>query len=331
MKKRNKSLILFCALMFSLVFSLQGCSQEESSNQEPLVWTTGDDESSTDNNDTGGETNEGAENPSGDTTGDNQEDSSFILPNINLENWKVTLPVGDNGRPMEVEPPAILEYATNQTLLPFMYNDSIDGSLVFYTYPGATTRNSTRSRTELREQMVPGSNSTNWTFKQGGRMKGVMAMEEISRAENGSYHRTIIMQIHGRLTNEQRDLIGEDDNNAPHVLKIYWQNGIVRVKSKILKDENATGESILYTDAWTDDEGFNFSERVDYNKFSLEVIASEGRMEVILNDNESFFYTGTSIDKWGVFENYFKAGNYLQTTDEGAFARVKMYELEVNH
>ena len=84
-----------------------------------------------------------------------------------------------------------------------------------------------------------------------------------TKADNGKYHKTIIMQIHGRLTNEQRDLIGEDDNNAPPILKIYWDNGKIRVKTKILKDINASDEEILHEDAWTDDKGFNFEEKVD--------------------------------------------------------------------
>lgn len=256
------------------------------------------------------------------------EEKEYQLPNIDLSNWKVTLPVG---RPDEVEPPEIFNYATNDALLPFMYNDSVDGSLVFYTYPGATTANSSRSRTELREQMEPGSNNINWTFLQGGRMKGVLAMDEISKDTDNEYHRTIIMQIHGRLTNEQRDLIGEDDNNAPPILKIYWQKGKVRIKSKFLKNANATGTELLYTSAWGDDEGFNFEEEVGFEKFSLEIIASEGEMKIILNDNETVVYDGFDFQKWGVFENYFKAGNYLQTTDEGAFAKVKFYELEVTH
>ena len=36
------------------------------------------------------------------------------------------------------------------------------------------------------------------------------------------------------------------------------------------------------------------------------------------------------MQKWGVFENYFKAGNYLGTNDSGAFARVKYYNLELS-
>ena len=120
-----------------------------------------------------------------------------------------------------------------------MYNDSIKGALVFYTYPGSSTANSSYSRTELREQIVPGSNDTNWTFKQGGNLKGTLSMEAISKDSNDDYHKTIIMQIHGRLTNAQRDLIGQKDNNAPPMLKIYWVNGQVRVKTKVLKNLNA--------------------------------------------------------------------------------------------
>lgn len=256
----------------------------------------------------------------------------FTLPDIDLSNWKVTLPVPrSDGKPLEVEPPEILNYATDETLLPFMYNDSTDGSLVFYAYPESSTTNSSYSRTELREQMEPGSNNTNWTFGQGGRMKGTLSVPEISSESGGDRHRTIIMQIHGRLTNEQRDLIQEDDNNAPPVLKIYWQDGRVRVKTKVLKDVNTSDTEILKTSAWEDDEGRYFAEVVGTEQFTLEVIISEGRMEVKMNDSESFVYDGIHMEKWGVFENYFKAGNYLQTSDANAFARVKYYSLEISH
>ncbi|CAM4083085.1 polysaccharide lyase family 7 protein [Zobellia nedashkovskayae] len=255
-------------------------------------------------------------------------EETFLLPNIDLSNWKVTLPTGS---PDEVEPPEISDYATDDRLLPYMYNDSTDGALVFYTSPGSSTTNSSYSRTELREQLVPGSNSTNWTFTEGGTMKGTLAVDEISKDAEGKYHRTIIMQIHGRLTNAQRDLIEEDDNNAPPILKIYWQNGKIRVLTKVLSDLNASDEEILHTDAWSDTDGYTFSEEIGTDKFILEIIASDGRLEIILNETESIIYEDIHMEKWGVFENYFKAGNYLQTKDEGSFARVKFYNLEVTH
>lgn len=257
---------------------------------------------------------------------------NFILPNIDLSNWKVTLPIPrQDGKPLEIEPPAILNYATNETLRNFMYNDSNDGSLVFYTYPGSTTTNTSYSRTELREQMVPGSNNTNWTFAEGGKLRGTLSVPEITKKSNGDFHRTIIMQIHGRLTNAQRDLIGEDDNNAPPVLKIYWQDNKIYVRTKQLKDTAISYEKMLETDSWEDDDGRFFSRVVGTDSFSLEVIASDGKLTVSLDDAETFVYESIHMEKWGIFENYFKAGNYLGTTDLGSFARVKYYDLTISH
>jgi len=254
------------------------------------------------------------------------------LPNIDLSHWKVTTPSEDGKKPYEVSPPEILDYATNETLKPFMYNDSINGALVFYAYPSnATTANTKYSRSELREQMVPGDNSVNWTFAQGGKMKGKLAVKEISKDSKGKYHKVIIMQIHGRLTNEQRDLIGAKDNNAPPMLKIYWQNGKIRVKTKVLKLAELSGNALLHEEVWGDDDGFTFEQEVGTGKFTLEVQVSDGKMVVVLNNTDYKVYENIHMKKWGVFENYFKAGNYFQSRDEGSFARVYYYELSVNH
>lgn len=255
------------------------------------------------------------------------------LPKIDLSHWKVTLPVTDNqGKPYEIEPPKILEFANNEIAKPYMYIDSTRGAIVFHAMPTESkTRNTKYTRSELREQMEPGNNNVNWTFAQGGRIMAKIAMDQTTKDSQGKYHRTIIMQIHGRLTNEQRDLIGEDDNNAPPILKIYWDKGKIRVKTKELKNINAGIPEILHEDAWKDDEGFNFEEEVGFKKFTLEVKVEEGKMVVILNKNEYKVYENIHIRKWGVFENYFKAGNYFQSRDKGSFSKVRFYELEVNH
>ena len=256
----------------------------------------------------------------------------FKLPDIDLSHWKVTTPAGEGKKPIEVASPEILNYATDERLIPFMYNDSSKGALVFYAFPSkATTSNTKYSRSELREQMTPGSNANNWTFKEGGIMKGKLAIDEISRDSDGKYHKTIIMQIHGRLTNEQRDLIGAKDNNAPPILKIYWQNGKIRVKTKVLKNLDLTTTEMLHEEAWGDDKGYTFKEEVGFKKFNIEVKISQGKMVVVLNKNEYKVYENIHMEKWGVFENYFKAGNYFQSRDEGAFAKVRYYQLEVSH
>lgn len=255
------------------------------------------------------------------------------LPEIDLSHWKVTLPVTNNeGKPLEISPPEILDFANIEAAKPYMYIDSTKGAIVFHAMPtNSKTRNTKYTRSELREQMIPGDNSTNWTFAQGAKMKGKISMEDVSRDSNGKYHKVIIMQIHGRLTNEQRDLIDQDDNNAPPILKIYWQNGKIRVKTKVLRNINASGDALLYEEAWDDDEGFNFKQEVGFRKFTIEVNVSDGKMVVVLNNSEYKVYENMHMKKWGIFENYFKAGNYFQSRDEGSFAKVNFYSLEVTH
>ena len=262
-----------------------------------------------------------------------EKKKKYKLPNIDLSHWSVTTPqLNEKGKATNVEPPEILDYATNEKLLPFMYNDSTSGALVFYSFPSnATTANTKYSRSELREQMIPGDNNVNWTFKQGANMKGELAMGEVSKASDGKYHKVIIMQIHGRLTNAQRDALGQKDNNAPPILKIYWQDGKIRVKTKELLKLDATNDELLHEELWDDDKGFTFKEDVGFRPFTLEVKVSEGKMVVILNNNEYKVYENMHMQKWGVFENYFKAGNYFQSRDEGAFAKVKYYSLSVSH
>ncbi|TDS10820.1 alginate lyase [Maribacter caenipelagi] len=255
------------------------------------------------------------------------------LPEIDLSNWKVTIPEGSGkGGAISVEPPEISNYATNKILKPYMYNDSAKGALTFYAYPtSATTANTKYSRSELREQMEPGDDNVNWTFKQGGILKAKLSVDEVSRDKNGKYHKVIILQIHGRLTNDQRDLIGQRDNNAPPVLKIYWQDGKIRVKTKKLKFADVNALGILHEEAWTDDEGYNFKEEVGFGKFQIEVKVTDGKMVISLNKAEFAVYDDFNMKRWGVFENYFKAGNYFQSRDEGSFSKVSFYELEVEH
>ena len=256
----------------------------------------------------------------------------YKLSKINLNHWSVTTPgLNAKGGAMNVEPPEILNYATDERLMPYMYNDSTDGSIVFYAFPNTTTANTKYSRSELREQMVPGDNNTNWTFEQGGVMKGKLAIEDVTKDAEGKYHRVIIMQIHGRLSNEQKELIGAKDNNAPPILKIYWDNGKIRVKTKILKNKGASDDEILHEEAWDDDAGYNFPTEVGFRKFALEVKVEKGKMVIVLNNSEYAVYDSSDIIRWNVFENYFKAGNYFQSRDEGSFAKVKYYELEVAH
>ena len=55
------------------------------------------------------------------------------------------------------------------------------------------------------------------------------------------------------------------------------------------------------------------------------------KIVVVLNNADYKVYENIHLEKWDVFENYFKAGNYFQSRDEGSFAKVSFFELEVSH
>ena len=118
---------------------------------------------------------------------------------------------------------------------------------------------------------------------------------------------------------------------AHPILKLYWQDGKIRVKTKVLTSLKLTDEELLHEDSWGNDEGFTFEQEVGFRAFNLSVEVSEGKMVIGLNNSEYKTYNGIHMEKWGIFENYFKAGNYFQSRDEGSFARVKYYKLTVTH
>ncbi len=251
----------------------------------------------------------------------------LVAPSITqvaLDHWKLTLPTDKDADGNADEYVYPFDYHTNNHISPYLY-DSPDGALVFFcSYSGIATPNSKYSRTELREQLVPGDNTTNWTLDQGGTLSGTLKVPEISTG-----HRTIIMQIHGRLSHAQKTLLGTDDSDAPPLLKVYFQDSKIRVARKVLVDENSSDLQILEKTAWVDDEAFYFDQKVNDNTFDLQIIVSSGRMEIKLNE-ESKVYEDTHLQKWP-FENYFKAGNYLQSTEQGAYAQVWFYSLNVSH
>ena len=86
-----------------------------------------------------------------------------------------------------------------------------------------------------------------------------------------------------------------------------------------------------YKDSWMDSEPYVFPVNVGFDKFSLEIIAEKNKLSVILNDKYTKVYDSKDIKKWSVFENYFKAGNYLGTKAKDGFAKVKYYDLKVTH
>lgn len=307
-----KTIFLLISVSFLLVFC--SCSKEEITVEQSMVNTEIDDDS-----------NE-----------DDTEEEPIAYADVDFTNWKLTLPVDENnnGSPDEYQPNVLKNfgYQNLEAVQPYMYDDLTDNSLVFYTFPDVSTTNSSYSRTELRELINPNNSRENWTLSEGGEMIGRLKVESISEdtESNSDFHRVIVMQIHGIISEEDMNIHGFSSNNGPPLIKIYWKDGFVWCHKKSLIDETTEGDDLLETsnNTWTDiKQNLGY---VGYEPFDFRITASDAKIEVQLNNEAPFIYEDVSLDKWP-YENYFKAGNYFQTRDEGAFARVKYYELEVKH
>ena len=259
-----------------------------------------------------------------------------VLADIDFSNWKLTLPIDENnnGSPDEYQPDVLknLGYQTLESILPYMYDNIEDSSIVFYTFPDVSTTNSSYSRTELRELINLSNARDNWTLLAGGEMVGRLKVESVSENQESDdvYHKIIVMQIHGIISEEDMDLHGFSSNNGPPLIKIYWKDGYVWCHKKSLIDESTEGNALLETsnNTWTDIKvnlGY-----AGFEVFDFRITATDARLEVQLNQDTPFVYEDISLDKWP-YENYFKAGNYLISTNSDAFSYVKYYELSISH
>ncbi len=316
--KIKKTSFLNMVVLFSVLFFMFSCS----SNKEDVVPFNNPNDSS--NND------------SADDTTDDSNDYTSDYSDLDFSNWKITLPVDENnnGSPDEYQPSALVNYGyqTNTSIKPFMYDDETDRSIVFYTYPDVSTTNSSYSRTELRELINPENARENWTLIEGGEMIGRLKMEAVSENNDSSddYHKVIVMQIHGIISEEDMAIHGFSSNNGPPLIKIYWKDGYVWSHKKSLVNESTSGDDLLdvSSDTWSDIKvnlGY-----VGFDAFDFRITASDARIEVQLNNESQFVYQDISLDKWP-FENYYKAGNYLGSTHPDAFSKLKYYELTVTH
>ena len=69
----------------------------------------------------------------------------------------------------------------------------------------------------------------------GARLWGRLRVAEISQDPAGKFHRTIVMQIHGRLTDEQKESLGKSDHDAPPILKVLAHVRVCRVYNKCIQ------------------------------------------------------------------------------------------------
>ncbi len=269
----------------------------------------------------------------------NPTDPDPIGLNIDFSNWKVTLPVDidSDGSPDEYSPSQLDNgaYRNLAALDGFMFDDTDEEGIIFYTQfdpNGATTANSSFPRTELRELINPSNSRDNWSLTDGGILKVRMQVLEASNnTGTGSLNkdRFMMAQIHGIIKPSDVSRLNLTSDAAPPLLKMQWRDGDLFAYKKTLNDESLSGDAIINKDnAVWGDISHNFGQ-VGYEPFDLEIRASSGRLQVTVN-GQTHVFQDISLAKWP-FDNYFKAGNYIQTSDPAGYSKVKMYSLEVTH
>jgi hypothetical protein len=245
-------------------------------------------------------------------------------PKIDLTPWKLTIPEGAS---TSFTGEKLFDYSENLDIQKYMYNDLDDRSLVFYVSPVIKAQKS-MARTELKEQNSFGVDA-GWTFKQGATLKSTLKMDGVSKKDN-NYTRVVFAQIGCKIKQEQVTLIGATNRYVPAVLKIYWDNGYIKLRFKRIASPSISGNDLLKGKSWIDDDGFTFKNQVGFDKFTLQIVVKEGKMEVSV-DGEKKVYSGDDYQKLGIFDNHFSVGCDPQGAEAGTSAKVKFYTLEVSH
>ena len=226
--------------------------------------------------------------------------------NFDLSHWKLTLPVdssgGTNGDAVDISAAQLVAGYTNAL---YFYTGP-DGAMTFWCpVTGATTSGSSYPRSELREEIIPGNDNTNWTGYGTHILDGQCKVLQVP-----SSGKTIIGQIHSFL------------GNAYPLIKLQYNSGTVEA---LVKESSSS-------DTDTDFSFANGNVGLS-NSITYEIKVVDGLLTLSVNGSTqsvNFFVTDPN---WETNTFYFKAGDYCQdnvgTTNEGGL--VSFYAVSVSH
>lgn len=244
---------------------------------------------------------------------------------IDLSHWDLELPTGYKASEWKLS-----QFESDEYAKPFFYKDDMDGALTMVAYPAEGTSSSKYTQNRLRERINPCLRDLNWSMQEGGVLKAEFQVSEMSWETDKKRHRTLLFQIHGTTSSQQEKDLGLEKSVSVPFFSVYWQNDRIRVVRKIIKEPGTDGYDLIDKKAWDNDPGRYFPKKIGFDKATIEIKVAEGKVEISLNGSKPFVYKDVNVRKWP-FENYFIAGNYLQTKSPGSRSVVKFYSLEVTH
>ena len=182
-----------------------------------------------------------------------------------------------------------------------------DGAAVF-TAPvngGGRTPNAKYVRSELREQMVLGSDRDNWPLDSGLHVqRGRVRVDELPTPIGPAVVKTVVAQIHGV-------------DAAPPIKLQVARNSAGRVTLYGIYNRTPAGDNVSGTAV-----EISVGEAFDY-----EIRVAAGVLTLTVNGS---LLDTVSLSAWAGLRAYFKAGNYVQNTPDNATGRAVVTHLALS-
>ncbi|ARQ72427.1 hypothetical protein CAG99_16800 [Streptomyces marincola] len=232
--------------------------------------------------------------PGGDDGGDDGGDAEFPSDVLDLSDWKVTLPIGDDGDPTEIFQPDLDTYVHDEF---FRVSDSGDAVRFRAPVNGVTTGGSSYPRSELREMEPGGGDETEWSSTSGTHTMTVR--EAFTHLPEDKPH-VVGAQIHG----------GDDDVT------------VIRLEgSKLWITEGDESNHHLITDDY--ELGTVFEVRYVVSDGEIDIYYN-GALETTIEhrDSSNYFKAGAYTQA--------NCGNSSPCSDDN-YGEVEIYDVAVTH
>lgn len=213
---------------------------------------------------------------------------------LDLTNWKIQLPIGDDEDPDEVTQPELAAYSVDPW---FIATESCDGVRFRSAVDGVTTSGSGYPRSELREMTADGAEEAGWSATDGTH---TMVIEQAITALPADKPHVVAGQIHD----------GDDD------VTVFRLEG-----SSLYVTDGDDSNHHLVTD------GYELGTR-----FEARFVVSDGRIEVFYNGKSQTTIDADFPDGYFKSGAYTQANcDNSAPCDAGNYGEVIVYGIAIDH
>ncbi len=255
-----------------------------------------------------------------------EEQDGLKNSNFDLGNWYLSVPVDGGPENIKADDLGDLKDELDSDSDDFVTVNSAETYVNLYCeYTGVTTSSSTDySRTEFREMWKGNNGSTTDNWGLSGKHTMVVNQKMIS-----SNAKTIIAQIHGKKRNSSV-------SNEPPMVKVQWESGKIKILYKEGSNTSWSDADKVHVDTQKFKDGSTVGTIPTNKLYIFKLRVSNGKLYYYLKVGAKktgfkFLYNYDNTGWDDNYTNYFKAGNYLQSTSSSASAKVRITKLKAFH